>query len=243
MREVCAAAHAASKSAEGSARERYRTAVECTGYWAFLDLKSSAAFRQEVGDEAGYVRSEAFMATVRIVLERYQSVVAFKELGDGILIKSENFRPLFESGCVLDAVRNYWNVETAASPQQPSFDYRYAITKGTCTQIERPGGFDYLGAPLDLAARLCGHSIQDERGIAVLTSAVRQDAQVRITREYPFAAFGPDRQLDRKLTKPGESATWLSELLIDRGAFLAFKDFFEPIRSHLLSDTQSSKKQ
>lgn len=231
MRQVGAAIHSTSKSHEAAARARYRNAREATGYWAMIDLRSSAAFRQSVGDEAGYIRSEAFIATVRDLVEHYDGLELFKELGDGILMKSENFRPLFETACVLDAVRRLWRVETEASRRQPSFEYRFAITSGTCTRIERPTGPDYLGEPLDLVARTSGHEMQDSCAIAVVTSNVRAEVEQRISREYSFARFGPDLELERKLTKPGEAARWINEITVDRENFLSFSDYFQPLRA------------
>lgn len=228
MAAVVSAVLADSKLVEDEVEAALRSAREVGGYWAMLDLKGSPAFRQSMGEARAYVRAEVFVKTLRRLCETYPGVRLFKEMGDGALIYSPDFRPLAEIGCVLDGVSQYWASEApVADAERTPFEYRFAVTKGECFNLS---GIDYLGTPLDSVARLCGHKVEGLASIMTVSSEVRLAQESKIHSAYEFLSFGPDFAIKREILKAGERQMFACELYIAREQFRGFTDYFAEIR-------------
>jgi hypothetical protein len=217
-------AHA--KRLEEEAHVAYRVAPsKSIGYWAMIDLNSSALFRRTHGAQAAYKRAVVFSKLIDWLCCGYVEMEVFKELGDGVLVHSLDFRSIFELSVLVDGAIQYWNTESDRDPSYPSLDARVAVSFGECDQV----GSDFLGTPIDVAARISGH----RPGHSVVAT-VEGDVQFRnerlIEREYPFAKFSESQLLPGNLLKPREERIKYAELKIDRVVLRDFDDFFEGAR-------------
>lgn len=226
MRNVSVALFASAKEIEEKARFDYRSATAEPAYWAMIDLRSSAAFRLSAGDEPAFVRARAFAQTISRVVSWYPSLIAFKELGDGVLLRATDFRSMFEAICLIDALEEYWEVDSARDSAYPSLRSRKAITFGEGASIDG----DFFGSPIDLVARLSSYKTDDLAILAAVDDEVRNRNESRLLTEYPFVRFTDPQPMPSHLLKENELPRRMSEIHIDRADFGSFRDYFTPAR-------------
>lgn len=218
------------KSVEEAARAEYREAEQRVGYWLMIDLKGSAAYRKEFGVQNAFRRAVVLAQLLRDIATGYPGTLeVFKDLGDGALIAASDFRAALELLLVVDAVREYWNVEVLRDGAYPSLESRSAITFGEA----HVRGKDFLGPAIDQVARLSGYKTKNDDCIAIVSAEVRKRAELQYEAEYPFLRFGENVQLPREMFKYGEEVLWASELTVDRTARRDFEDFFKGARAAL----------
>lgn len=212
-----------------AAEVEYERGRDVYGYWAMYDLRRSAYYRELAGSASAFCRGETFTSILQTLLGAYDGVEIFKELGDGILVRSGNLRTIIEVTCVLDAVRRSWPGSDMRR-HAPSFDFTCAVTQGEATQINRMGIPDYLGAPIDRVARLSGFRSADERQLVLLEGEVARESAAKLVQEYPFLAVLPAELLEPALQKAGEAPMRFNQVSIDRAGFDGFRRFFQPLR-------------
>ncbi len=226
MRSVTARLFASAHDVEESARHQYREADLRSGYWAMLDLRSSASFRLQAGDLESFVRLRVFSQLIAELTAPYDGMSVFKELGDGVLLRAEGFRGLVEVLTVLDGVTCYWNTDSVDNRLYPSLASRAAITFGDSFHFKG----DYFGSPIDRVARLAFVPIEGS-AIATVSDEVRQKNEARLAQELPFVTFDDPRPVPMSYLKSGETPFLISTLRIDRVAFGDFRDYFTQIRT------------
>src|SRR5262245_24692450 len=75
-----------------------------TAFWTLIELVGSTNFLVVNGSESAYVKAETLIKTARRVERRYETLEVLKELGDAVLLRSQDFRHTLEAVLLLDAV-------------------------------------------------------------------------------------------------------------------------------------------
>lgn len=109
--------------------------------FAFVDLCGFTAYMDVSGDEAAARALTAMRTTVRGAAERHGVRVA-KWLGDGAMLVA------IESASVLDCLDDIWST----LPTRTELPLRGGMASGEVLMFE---GDDYVGRPVNVAARLC----------------------------------------------------------------------------------------
>lgn len=229
MRLISARLLARAKSIEEAVYREYEGAPTVGGYWGMLDLRASAAYRVAAGDRKSFARARVFSQLLGEIVDAYPGAEVFKELGDGVLLHASDWRAVIELPAVFDAVNRYWRVEVDADPNYPTLEARASFTDGECVRV----GTDYLGAPIDLVARVNGFDPGVADCIAVVEAHVRASLAERVALEYPYVRFLGSVPLPDSYLKPGEPKRRVSAVVIDRAAFGDATSFFAPIRALL----------
>lgn len=227
MRSVSAHLLARAKDIEEGVYKAYGRAPTVGGYWGMLDLRGSAAYRVSAGDRKSFARARVFSELLSEIVCTYPGAEIFKELGDGVLLHATDWRAVVELPAVFDALNRHWRVEVEADSTYPTMEARASFTYGECVQV----GTDYLGSPIDLAARINGYDPKMSNSIAVVESEVRKQISVKASSEYPYISFTETKPLPSHYLKPGEQARRISALVIDRKQFGNATDYFASIRS------------
>ncbi|MDN5767748.1 MAG: hypothetical protein L0H96_11255, partial [Humibacillus sp.] len=211
-----------------TAETAYETGETEFAYWAMVDLRASATYREIAGSELAYCRAEVFSGLSKLLAGSYRngSLTVFKELGDGVLMRSKNARDLIEMVCVLDAVRRSWPGSDARR-DSPNFNFSAALNSGECVSLGRnaPGAqeaslADYLGRPIDLVARLSSFKDpSDERLLMVIEAETAARVQADLVRDYEFLEVCTPELLPPKLQKSGEGTARFCRVRIDRAGF------------------------
>jgi len=186
---------------------------ETTSYWAFLDLVGSSNYRLSRGAKEGYVRGEEFYSLVYAAIDPYKEIKAFKELGDGALLESPNIRPLFEASTLI--VQTAEALAHVAGSKDFPFAVRISIGFGPCKRLRERKTPDYIGSPIDEAARL--NSAAAPNGIVLSEEAFRPNRQVMD--EFEFVTFGTVKQLSPEQSKNLAKPVLYREASIDPDAF------------------------
>lgn len=118
--------------------------------FAFIDLCGFTAFTDHEGDDNAVDLLNAFRATVRGVASA-RGVRIAKWLGDGAMVVGVDPEPLLEAIVEIEAL-----VDASGSP----LPLRGGCTRGRVILID---GDDYIGTPVNLAARLC--AVADPRQV------------------------------------------------------------------------------
>lgn len=199
-----------------------------------IDLKSSAAFRQSSGNARAYVRAELFVAAIIDLCAAYgderRGPVVFKTLGDATLLRCNDIRPIIEIAVVLYKLQKQWDISMPSDSGSP-FDYRFAVTDGSCAEVHTPHGVDYLGSPLDLLARISSYRSRHENSIMIVENSVRKLNENELETSFPFVKFSNDARLSQEYVKSGERALWVSDVQIDAALASRYYDYFSELRS------------
>lgn len=185
---------------------------DTTLYWAFLDLVNSSNYRLVRGAPEGYVRGESFYTLVNNATAPYKEIRRLKELGDGALLAADSIRPLFEA-CLLigETARELGAVTEEKFP----FAVRMAISYGPCKRLSGRDIDDYLGSPIDIAARLVGAA--DPNQLLIEKGAF--DPNLPVLEEYnSFVSFGDSLQLSAKQSKSMATQVIYRPILVDSAA-------------------------
>lgn len=214
-----------------NAESAYSVGTERLAYWAMVDLRRSASYREVAGSQYAYCRARTFFGLVREICSKYDGVQVFKELGDGMLLLSPGLRPMIELACILDGVRRAW----PASDQRTNaadFDFSFACTHGECMAVNMGEGSDtdFLGSPLDRVARMSALKHPESPVVMILETSAASIFRNRLSREYDFLQIGNARLLPAQFQKPGEAPIHICEMLIDRSRFDDFRSMFGSIR-------------
>jgi adenylate cyclase len=110
--------------------------------FAFLDLCGFTAYTATQGDDRATSVLSGFRATLRDIASR-RGVRVAKWLGDGAMIVAVEPEPLVSA--IIEVVRR---IDDGSSP----LDIRAGMALGPVILFE---GDDYIGTPVNLAARLC----------------------------------------------------------------------------------------
>jgi class 3 adenylate cyclase len=214
-----------------AAEAAYQTGVSEAAYWMLVDLRRSAHYREVAGSAFAYARAETFAGIFAEMVQHCENVSIFKELGDGLLIKSGSWRPLMEILCLADSIRRSWPA-TDERLRAPSFDFSAAIHSGECTRIDRrEGSPDYLGSAIDRVARMSGfRDIKDTALLAVVEENSARELRRSLTDEYPFLRLGRSELLGSGLQKAEEEPIRICRLRIDRARFDGFREYFARFR-------------
>ena len=192
---------------------------------AFVDLASSSNYRLKYGPKAGYVRSEMFFSLIRSVIEPCGSVSLVKEIGDEVLLCSDDFRRLLE--CVILIVETSFQLARISEEKAFPFGVRAAIGYGVVKKLRRAHE-DYLGSAIDQLARAM--SVRSEATPMIL----HEDAFVHwkdIFREYDaFLRISDVKSVPQASQKGMLKHVMYREMLLDRDVLLAFKEGFVPWR-------------
>ncbi|QEC50506.1 adenylate/guanylate cyclase domain-containing protein [Baekduia soli] len=148
--------------------------MRVTRTFAFLDLSGFTAYTEAAGDDAAVAVLAQLRALLRAEAERW-GVRVTKWLGDGVML----------SGVDADAVVACCATvrdEVAAGSTLP---LRGGIAGGAVIMFE---GDDYVGAAVNMAARLCHHAEPNQLLISAATAAELSGAVAM--RELPSARLG-----------------------------------------------------
>jgi hypothetical protein len=232
---LSAAVFSLAKSLEDQAHVDYRGIEVRSGYWAMLDLRASASYRKRYGAESAFKRSVTFTSLVRRIASSSKGrLVVFKEMGDGMLLFSGDFRPIIELILLMDAVSRYWQVDVVGDASYASLELRAAVTYGEAEVL----GDDFLGEPIDMVARLSSYSAVADDVVGVVSAQVRGIKERQYEVEYPFLRFGENRDAS-SLLKVNEGELWLSELVVDRAVLREFDDYFLNARNLIAAIDES----
>jgi adenylate cyclase len=117
--------------------------------FAFLDLCNFTDFADLNGDDKAMDAVTMLRSVVRVVAPRYGTRID-KWLGDGVMLVAVE-----PEGALLAAVAAVEEFRATTSPLR----LRAGVAGGAVLLVE---GDDYLGRPVNLAARLCGHARPNE---------------------------------------------------------------------------------
>lgn len=218
------------KREEVAAVSEYRSADLASAYWLMIDLRGSATFRMASGDERSFVRYRVFAGMIHHLVAAYSpDVEVFKELGDGLLLRSTGARALFEILTVANEVARHWEVDALIDEEYPSLGFRAAVTAGEAFAFEG----DYFGRPIDRVARLSGYKDTDDELLTLVDAEVRSAVVDRFRQEMPFLSFSTPVPVSAQLLKARERPFLVSKVVIDRVAFREFDRYFLPLRRTL----------
>jgi class 3 adenylate cyclase len=198
---------------------------DTTDYWAFMDLVGSSNYRLTRGAKEGYVRGEEFYSLVYSAIDPYGEVEAFKELGDGVLLRCSNMRPLFEASILI--VQTAKELAHVAGSETFPFAVRISIGYGPCKRLRERSAADYIGSPIDEAARLNGAAEPD--GIVVSEGAFEPNKQV-MDEFADFVDFSKVKQLSPEQSKHMIKPVRFRQVTIHREAFNTYEGGFAPWR-------------
>jgi len=116
--------------------------------FAFTDLSGFTALTEMEGDERAVKVLTAFRTLLREICSR-RGVRIAKWLGDGAMLVGVEPKPLLAT-----ALEMHYAVECARTPAE-SFAVRTGVSSGAVILLE---GDDYVGHPVNVAARLCDQS-------------------------------------------------------------------------------------
>jgi hypothetical protein len=211
-----------------SVEQAYEKYPDPTLYWCFVDLAESSNYRIVKGPRDGYVRGETFLGLVSSVVAPCTDVRIVKELGDGVLLVSENFRSLFESALLIDQTAH--QLAAVAGDERFPFRVRTGLGHGMAKRLTRPQE-DFLGSSIDQLARVM--SVRDDDSDLLLQDEVVKVAG-EIIREYgECVSVGEPRPLDAKLSKGMMRDIYYRPLRIDRARLVELKEHFMPWRDAL----------
>ena len=112
-------------------------------WFAFVDITGFTSYTEQHGTRAALDVLARFRSVVRQVTGR-RGVRVLKWLGDGVMLVSTGPGPLSAAVC-----------EIAMRFEPDEFDVHAGIAGGSVLLFE---GDDYVGRPVNLAARLCDHA-------------------------------------------------------------------------------------
>jgi hypothetical protein len=208
-----------------SVEQAYEKFPDPTLYWCFVDLAESSNYRIVKGPRAGYVRGETFLGLVSSVVAPCTDVRIVKELGDGVLLASENFRPLFESSLLIDQTAH--QLAAVAGDERFPFRVRTGLGYGMAKRLTRPHE-DFLGSSIDQLARVM--NVRDGCSDLLLQEEVVKVAG-EILREYgECISVGEPRALDSELSKGMMRDIYYRPLMINRSLLVEFREHFMPWR-------------
>jgi adenylate cyclase len=130
--------------------------------FAFTDLSDFTALTETEGDERAVEVIGSFRMLLRGICSR-RGVRIAKWLGDGAMLVGVDSTPLLAA-----ALEMHWAVECARTPRA-SFAIRTGIARGDVILLE---GDDYIGHPVNVAARICDHAAG---GTLLVEEALTQD--------------------------------------------------------------------
>jgi class 3 adenylate cyclase len=119
--------------------------VRVSRSFAFTDLSGFTTLTETEGDERAVRVLTAFRTLLRDICSR-RGVRIAKWLGDGAMLVGVEQRPLMAA-----MLEMHWAVEWAQTPSE-TFALRTGISAGEVILLE---GDDYIGHPVNVAARLC----------------------------------------------------------------------------------------
>lgn len=204
-----------------SAYDRY---PDTTQFWVFVDLVSSSNYRIARGPKAGYVLGETFFALIDAVASPSPSIRTIKEIGDAVLLASDELRPLLEAVVLMR--QTAWQLESIGGPDGEPFDIRMAVGFGTAKRLTRPHE-DFLSTSIDKLARLMG--VREQADFLIAEEAYQVGSS--ICAEYDsFLKLGSVQQLGGAATKGMLEEVWYRSAHIDRAKVVEFREHFVPWR-------------
>ncbi|WP_434811522.1 hypothetical protein [Microbacterium sp. bgisy189] len=219
--------YAAARAAEDAADDTYQRANLEAGYWLMIDLDSSASYRQRAGESRAFVRAEVLMRLMRLVTEESgDTLLLFKELGDGALIRATSFRAALELLCLLDGIKELWAVDVGHAASRPSLTFHAAITKGDAMGFNG----DYFGAPIDRVARIANITSGAPDLLCVIEDAARVGHDLNLRAELPCLVFDPPSLVPTAILKQDEQPFLVASVRIDREVFGNSTGYFRLIR-------------
>jgi class 3 adenylate cyclase len=196
-------------------------------YWSFLDLVGSSNFRLAHGAKEGYVRADSFYTLVDAAIAPYGKIRHIKELGDGVLLASEEIRPLFEA-CMLIGQTARELSEVAGAESFP-FGVRMAIGYGPAKRLSGREPEDFVGSPIDITARLVGAAEPNE----LLIQDVAVEPSLQVLDEYEsFAKLDGPQQLSESASKHMVKAVFYYRVNVTPGDLNTYENHFGPWASH-----------
>lgn len=194
-------------------------------YWSFVDLVSSSNYRLTHGAKEGYVRGESFFTLVGEAVSPPDAIHRVKELGDGVLLASREFRPLFEA-CVLIGQVSHQLAQVAGDQRYP-FAVRTAIGYGPAKRLPSRPMDDYLGSPIDTLARLS--TIATPNDLVVTRTSL--DPNRQLLDEYrDFASLSGPHQLSETQSKGMVEPIYYYRVAINRELAGGFESGFSDWR-------------
>lgn len=146
--------------------------------FAFVDLSGFTRFTDAQGDEEAVLVLTSFRAAVREVASEFGVRVA-KWLGDGAMFVATDPTPVIVT--VLELQHRFDGADV-------SLPLRAGVAQGEVILFE---GDDYIGSPVNLAARLCDIASPFEVLVtAELADAVPEGVAVTPVGERPIYGFG-----------------------------------------------------
>jgi hypothetical protein len=194
-------------------------------FWCFLDLVDSSNFRIVKGAKEGYLRGETFLGLVSSVIGPCADVTLVKEMGDGVLLASPDFRPLFESALLIDQTSS--QLAAVAGDERFPFAIRTALGYGLAKRLNRPQE-DFLGSSIDQLARLMSVR-DDDSNLLIQEEAFKVSAE--ILREYEDCVDVDDpRPLPLQAGKGMLRDIYYRPVRVDRKNLMDFRVHFVPWR-------------
>lgn len=207
----------------------YARLPDVTYYWAFLDLESSSNFRLVAGPHQGYVRGCLFFSLIDEVVRSCRTVRRFKEMGDGALLVSSDYRELFECLILIDQVAHQL-ADLEKNPAYP-FGIRSAMGFGTAKKLPRSHE-DYLGSSIDRLARIAG--VKSTTSDLFIDEEAYRNLADGLDKEYgKFISVSEVIQMGEASTKGMLKAVYYREIRIDRTKIGDFDEFFQRWREQL----------
>jgi class 3 adenylate cyclase len=116
--------------------------------FSFTDLSGFTALTEAEGDEHAVRVISAFRTLLRDICSR-RGVRIAKWLGDGAMLVGVEHKPLLAA-----VLEMHYAVEQRETPKEP-FSIRSGVAAGEVILLE---GDDYIGHPVNVAARLCDYA-------------------------------------------------------------------------------------
>lgn len=192
-------------------------------YFAMVDLVGSTNYRLAKGPKAGYLRGETFFSIVRNVVSPCTAVRTIKEIGDAVLVVSDEFRPLLETVILIDQVS--YQIAALAGEEAYPFKVRSALNFGVVKRLKRLHE-DYLGAAIDQLSRIM--KADDRRTNTFIHESTYDHAKDIIGEYRDMVRVSDPIVLPHAVSKGSLRDIYYRELYMDHQAFNGFQSCFGP---------------
>jgi hypothetical protein len=156
-----------------------------------------------------------------------------KELGDGLLLRSDHFENILEVVLIMWGVSLLWSDHAVPEGLRGGLSFRASVTRGEARAVKRAGSgkrADYLGSSVDRVARLSSVPYEDDGTVMLIDEETRRAEEATTIRRYGFVTVGDVRALRRKQQKANEKVVRYYPLTVDQRTFNEHRSHFQTWR-------------
>jgi hypothetical protein len=199
----------------------YSTLTDDTKVWCMIDLANSSNYRLLNGPKLGYVRGETFFTLIKNVVSSSNQVRLIKEIGDAVLLASDNIRPLIESVILINQIS--LNLKSTQPTEMYPFEIRCGFSYGISKKLIRPNE-DFLGSTIDQLARIM--SVRSITSNICIQEEAHNHFQAILKEYNSFLIISEPKKLLPKDAKNMIQDIVYREIIIDWENLLKFNDHF-----------------